>query len=327
MKKIVLLLLTLVTLSSCVSPKIHKELQAKYKEIESENTNLKSENDSLKSDLGSGSSSLKKLKASVVQLKKDTTTQGVKYRQLKSKYRDLNKNYEFLLESNNSLMANNQSENKKLLAKLNVLQKDLHTKEDSLINEQQKLEYLGQELQKREARVNELETLIAEQDKKVNEVRETLKKALFDFDGKGLTVEMRDGKVYVSLENSLLFPSASWTVEPRGKQALDELAKVLANNKDLNVMVEGHTDGDAFRGQTAVKDNWDLSVMRATSIVKVLTANKEVEPSRITAAGRSEYVPVATNDNAEGKAKNRRTEIIITPDLDKIVKVLGEVKQ
>tara|TARA_R110000850_G_scaffold26077_1_gene74923 strand:+ start:283 stop:1263 length:981 start_codon:yes stop_codon:yes gene_type:complete len=326
MKRIFLFVLAVVTFTACVSPKIHKELQAKYQGIEQENTNLRAENDSLQAGYTTCADELSRLKTSMAQLKKDTTESGATFRELQGKYRELNKNYEFLLENNNALMASNQAENKKLINKLNTLQKDLHSKEDSLTKEQQKLEYLSKELQKREARVYELESLIAEQDRKVNEVRETLKKALFDFDGKGLTVEMRDGKVYVSLENSLLFPSASWAVEPRGKKALDELAKVLAKNKDLNVMVEGHTDADAYKGSTAVKDNWDLSVMRATSIVKVLTSNKEVNPARITAAGRSEYVPIATNETTEGKAKNRRTEIIITPDLDKIVKVLGEVK-
>lgn len=326
MKNILLALVAISALSSCVSSKLHKELQAKYKSIEQENTALRTENDSLKAELSSVSVELKRLKATMAQVESDTTARGASFREMKQKYRELNKNYEYLLENNNALLASNQAENKKLIEKLNTLQTELHAKEDSLMSEQQKLEYLSTELQKREARVYELESLIAEQDRKVNEVRETLKKALFDFDGKGLTVEMRDGKVYVSLENSLLFPSASWTVEPRGKQALDELAKVLAKNRDLNVMVEGHTDADAFNGKTAVKDNWDLSVMRATSIVKILTANKGVDPARITAAGRSEFVPVATNETVEGKAKNRRTEIIITPDLDKIVKVLGEVK-
>ncbi len=326
MKRIFLFLLAITTLTSCVSTKLHKELQAKYKAIEQDNTELRAANDSLKSELAATADELKRLKADMKKMQADSAASGIAYRSLQEKYRELNKNYEFLLENNNALLASNQAENKKLIEKLNTLQTDLHAKEDSLLREQQKLEYLSRELQKREARVYELESLIAEQDKKVNEVREKLKQALFDFDGKGLTVEMRDGKVYVSLENSLLFPSASWTVESRGKQALEQLAQVLAQNPDLNVMVEGHTDADAFNGKTAVKDNWDLSVMRATSIVKILTANKGVNPARITAAGRSEYVPIASNDTAEGKAKNRRTEIIITPDLDKIVKVLGEVK-
>lgn len=326
MKKLVLFAIGILTLTSCVSAKLHKELQAKHKDLQEQNSELRTANDQLKSDLAAAESELNKTKKNLAALEASQSETQNSYNDLQDKYRELNKNYEFLLENNNALMASNQAENKKLIEKLNTLQKDLHAKEDSLLQEQQKLEYLSKELQKREARVYELESLIAEQDKKVNEVREKLKKALYNFEGKGLTVEMRDGKVYVSLENSLLFPSGSWTVNEEGKKALNQLAEVLAQNPDLNVMVEGHTDSDAFNSSTAVKDNWDLSVMRATSIVKIITGNEGVDPAKITAAGRSEYLPIATNETSEGKAKNRRTEIIITPDLDKIVKVLGEVK-
>ena len=134
----------------------------------------------------------------------------------------------FLLENNNALMASNQAENQKLIQKLDVLQKELQAKEDSLTSEKQRLEYLSQELQKREARVYELESMIAEQNKQVDAIRDRLKQALYNFEGKGLTVEQRGGKVYVSLENSLLFASASWTIDGKGKEALEELAKVLA---------------------------------------------------------------------------------------------------
>lgn len=327
MKRIFILALSGVLFSSCVTSKIHKELQAKYKDLEGTNLELREENDALKANLGTTQDELESTKQSMEKLQQEHDALQASHASLESRYRDLNKNYEFLLENNNALMASNQAENQKLIKKLDMLQKELQAKEDSLTSEQQKLEYLSQELQKREARVYELESMIAEQNKQVDAIRNRLKEALFNFEGKGLTVEQRDGKVYVSLENSLLFPSASWNVDGKGKEALQELAKVLAENPDLNVMVEGHTDADAFNGKTAVKDNWDLSVMRATSIVKILTANKGVDPAKITAAGRSEYIPVSDNDSAEGKAKNRRTEIIITPDLDAIVKVLSEVKE
>ncbi len=326
MKKVALALFASLMLSSCVTSKIHNELQSKYNEIEKENSDLKSQNETLKSDLEIAQADLKRAKEQLNKLTRDSASRGQAYRSLQEKYRELNKNYEFLLENNSALLASNQAENKKLIAKLDLLQKALHAKEDSLAQEQLNLDYLSREMQKREARVNELESLIAQRDAQVNAVRQKLQEALFNFEGKGLTVEMRDGKVYVSLENSLLFASGSWTIDGEGKKALQELAKVLAENKDLNVMVEGHTDSDKFNGKTAVKDNWDLSVMRATAIVKIITENDGVDPAKITAAGKSEYIPVSDNETAEGKAKNRRTEIIITPDLDKIVKVLGEVK-
>ncbi len=326
MPRIVAFIISFFILSSCVSSKVHKDLQAKCKAIELENTDLRKSNESLTTALQQTESELEKLKKEMAQMKKDTVQMASKYRKLKGDFAELNKSYEFLLENNNALLASNQSENKKLMDRLNKLQVELQAKEDSLNTEQDRMAYLSQELQKREARVYELESLIARKDSTVNYVRQRIADALLNFNGKGLTVEQRNGKVYVSLENSLLFASASWTVDQKGKKALEQLAVVLAENPDLNVIVEGHTDNDELNGKTAVKDNWDLSVMRATSIVKILTANPGVDPEKITAAGRSEYVPLVPNDSPEGKAKNRRTEIIITPDLGELVELLEEVK-
>ena len=326
MQRIAIILITALSLSSCVSSKVHKELQAKCKAMEVENTDLRKENELLTASLQQTESELARLKKEMETMTKDTLTLGSKYRKLKDNFAELNKSYEFLLENNNALLASNQSENKKLMDRLNKLQVELQAKEDSLNTEQDRMAYLSQELQKREARVYELESLISRKDSTVNYVRKRISDALLNFNGKGLTIEQRNGKVYVSLENSLLFPSASWTVDQKGKQALEQLAVVLAENPDLNVMVEGHTDNDEFNGRTAVKDNWDLSVMRATSIVKILTANPGVDPKKITAAGRSEYLPLVPNDSPEGKAKNRRTDIIITPNLGELVDLLEEVK-
>lgn len=315
MKKLVLLLLLGALMSSCVSSKIHKELQARFQDLEAENAAVRKENDELKGQLEITSNELAELKEKYAQLQADTMQLREKYNTLSDKYTALNKSYEFLLENNNALMASNQLENKKLLAKLNSLQKELQTKEDSLSSEQERLDFLAKALQEREARVYELESTIARKDSLVNFVRKRVADALLNFDGKGLTIEKRNGKVYVSLENSLLFKSASWEVDSKGKKALEQLAVVLGENPDLAVVVEGHTDSDAFNGKTAVKDNWDLSVMRATAIVKILTDNDQVNPKMITAAGRSEFVPLKSNDTPQGKAANRRTEIIITPNL------------
>ena len=140
------------------------------------------------------------------------------------------------------------------------------------------------------------------------------------FTDKGLNVETKEGKVYVSMEDKLLFASGSWTVSEKGVEAIKSLAKVLEEHTDLNIMVEGHTDNVVFRGSTAVKDNWDLSVMRATSIVKLLLQyGPNINPARIEASGHGEYAPKASNSTAEGKAANRRTEIILTPNLDKLL--------
>jgi chemotaxis protein MotB len=137
-----------------------------------------------------------------------------------------------------------------------------------------------------------------------------------------LTIYEKNGKVYVSLDEKLLFASGSWEIDKRGKEALGELGKVLAGDSNINVVIEGHTDNVLYKGSGNVKDNWDLSVMRATAVVKELLKNKEVNPQRITAAGRSEYIPIDATDTKEARAKNRRTEIILTPRLDELFKII-----
>ncbi|WP_421750837.1 OmpA family protein [Croceimicrobium sp.] len=329
MKKLALFAILAFMASSCVSSKVYKDLQAKFADLEAENSTLRKGRDEAQAAEEVAQSRIKNLESELATLRKKSAETKQELENLNNRYQDLNRSYEYLLENNNELLASNQAENKKLVDKLNKLQAELSAKEDSLRLENDRLQKLdanlqklGQEIQVREARISELEAAMARKDSTVEMVRQRLRDALRNFDGKGLTVEERDGKVYVSLENRLLFPSASWTVEAEGRKALEELAVVLAENPDLQVMVEGHTDADAFNGRTAVKDNWDLSVMRATSIVKILVANDGVNKANITAAGRSEYVPVASNDTPEGKAKNRRTEIIITPNLSELNQLL-----
>ena len=149
-----------------------------------------------------------------------------------------------------------------------------------------------------------------------------MSKALLSFDGKGLTVEQRNGKVYVSMENKLLFKSGSWAVGSEGKQAIKQLAMVLEQNKDISVLIEGHTDDDPYIGDSKLSGNWDLSVKRATAIVRLLLQNKGVMPENITAAGKGEYSPVVPNSSADNRSKNRRIEVILAPKLDEIGKLL-----
>ncbi len=324
MKKLALFSIVVFSLSSCVSSKVYKELQSKFADLEAENVDLRKERDEAQSALKLAEGKLANLEQELGTLREKSAESAAALSSLQSRYQDLNRSYEYLLENNNNLLASNQKENQKLVEKLNKLQEELNRKEDSLRIENERLEKLSAAMQSREARISELESAIARKDSTVKMVRQRLKDALLNFDGKGLTVEDRNGKVYVSLSNKLLFPSASWEVQSEGKKALDELAIVLAENPDLQVTVEGHTDADAFNGRTAVKDNWDLSVMRATSIVKIIVANEGVNKANITAAGRSEYMPIADNDSPEGKAKNRRTEIIIEPDLSELNDLLED---
>jgi chemotaxis protein MotB len=210
-----------------------------------------------------------------------------------------------------------------------MTQEQLQKKEDDLRQlqfqlEQKKkdLDLLSAELKKREDRVKELEDVLKQKDEAVKNLKKTISDALMGFEGKGLTVTMKNGKVYVSLEESLLFQTAKWDVQPKGVEVLKKLAKALETNTDINVLVEGHTDDVPMKGLGDVKDNWDLSVMRATSVVKIITQNGKVDPKRLTAAGRGEFFPIDDSKTKEARAKNRRTEIILTPKLDELLKVL-----
>ena len=168
---------------------------------------------------------------------------------------------------------------------------------------------------------NELNAMIAQKEQKLNEIKLLVTNALHGLNGNGLSIEMKNGRIYVSLDEDLLFQSGRWEVDNRGVQALNRLANVLAQNKDIHIMVEGHTDDVPYKGTGNITDNWDLSVKRATSIVRILLNNRDIAPARITAAGRGEYMPVATGRTADARKKNRRTEIILSPNLDELMKI------
>ncbi|WP_353079449.1 OmpA family protein, partial [Flavobacterium sp.] len=212
------------------------------------------------------------------------------------------------------------NKNRELLAQLGA-------KEKALAAEQDRLNKLRNELESNTKRLNELESMIAAKDAAMKKLKDTLSKALNAFEGKGLTVQMKNGKVYVSMENKLLFESGSWTVGTEGKKAVDLVGKVLGDNPDISVLIEGHTDNDKIVGSIGggVENNWDLSTKRATAIVTILSANAKVKKENLTAAGRGEFAPLLSNETAEGKAKNRRIEFILTPKLDELSKLLNEL--
>ncbi|GAL66371.1 flagellar motor rotation protein MotB [Jejuia pallidilutea] len=190
--------------------------------------------------------------------------------------------------------------------------------------ENERLEKLKKALEERSSRIAELENVIATKDAAMTQLKNAISRALTDFEGKGLTVEQRGGKVYVSMENKLLFQSGSWAVNTDGKVAVRSLGNVLAENPDIAVLIEGHTDNVPYSGNGALTSNWDLSTKRATAIVNILRENTAINPENLTAAGRGEYAPIATNDTEEGRAKNRRIEVILTPKLDELSRLLNE---
>ena len=180
-------------------------------------------------------------------------------------------------------------------------------------------------MEQRSNRVAELENMIAAKDAAMTQLKNAISKALTDFEGKGLTVEQRDGKVYVSMENKLLFESGSWAVGVHGKRAVQQLGTVLGDNPEIAVLIEGHTDNVPYTGTSQISGNWDLSTKRATAIVNILQENEAINPENLTAAGRGEFAPIASNETTEGKAKNRRIEAVLTPKLDEVTKLLNDI--
>jgi len=315
MKKLLLFAFLGLLSTSCISTKVHKTLQEKYDILANEADQLRQKNEVRDSENTELQRTLTDARRDMSILQEDTTSKFDELRALTTKYDRLSKQYDYLLDNNTTLITASARENKTLMGQLNTMQTRLQAKEDSLNTERRLLE-------RGQRRVNELEGIIHRKDSTVAYVRQKVSDALLGFNGNGLTVNMRDGKVYVSLENSLLFAPGSWNVAANGEVALENLAKVLAENADITVLVEGHTDNDAYRGQSQVKDNWDLSVLRATNVVKILTKNAGMNPERITAAGRGEHVPLVENSSQENKAINRRTEIILTPDLTELANLL-----
>lgn len=325
-------LLSVAFLTTCVPSRKYEEEKAKRVAAEAERDKLKKENDDYATKSAELDRQLTENKKQITLLQADTTGCGMRYRLLSSQYDQLTANYELLLKQNKELMARTANENNQLVGKLNMTQEQLIAKEDSLkrmdINlkrQKRSLDSLTLELQKREMRVKELSNALAARDSAVAAIYKKIDDALLTFKGQGLKVEKRNGKVYVSMEDKLLFASGSYKVTPKGEDALKQLAAVLVQNPDINIMVEGHTDTDAYKGAGEIKDNWDLSVMRATTVVKLLVkfGNGQIDPKRLSAAGRGEYLPIEASNTAEAKAKNRRTEIILTPKLDELFKVLG----
>lgn len=317
-KKISVGLLLLALTTSCVSKKVYTDLETKYADLKKENRQLSDENTKVGKERNELDLKSKDLQAQLDKLKAERDKLSKDYASTKSGLDNLQSSYNNLEKSSGETNESISKKNRELLA-------ELEAKGKALAAEQERLNKLKSELQERSHRVDELEGMIAAQEAGLKKLKETLSKALNGFEGKGLTVEQKNGKVYVSMENKLLFGSGSWTVGAEGKKAVVEVGKVLAANPDISVLIEGHTDNAAYAGSGQIADNWDLSTKRATAIVHILKENKGVKPQSLTAAGRSEFAPVAGNDTAEGKSKNRRIEIILTPKLDEISKMLNEI--
>lgn len=319
-RKIALACVVLSLTTSCVSKKIYQDLENKYADLKKEHNALSDENTTLKTDKNQLEADKSKLQSELDKVKAERDKLASDYAATKKNLDNLKSSYAALEKDSNEALEANINKNRQLLAQLEA-------KEKALAAEQERLNKLKKDLEASSSRLAELEKMIADKEALMNKLKETLSKSLKAFEGKGLTVENRNGKVYVSMENKLLFESGSWTVGTEGKKAVKLVGDVLGQNPDISVLIEGHTDNDKITGTIGggVENNWDLSTKRATAIVNILSENKAIDKKNLTAAGRGEYMPLMSNDTAEGKAKNRRIEIILTPKLDEISKLMNEL--
>ena len=317
-KKLPLLVLTVILASSCVSKKIYTDLESKYANLKKENRALADQNTALSTSKNNLQNTLDKLQRDYDAAVANRNALQQEHEATKTNLNHLKASYAALEENSSAAIAANSKKNRELLAQLEA-------KEQALAAENARLEKLKKELESGTKRMAELEHIIASKDAAMTRLKQAISKALTNFEGKGLTVEQRNGNVYISMENKLLFQSGSWAVGTQGRQAIKQLGEVLAKNTDIAVLIEGHTDDDPYQGNGQLSGNWDLSTKRATAIVTILRENQAIPPENLTAAGRGEFAPIANNESAEGKAKNRRIEVILTPKLDEISKLLNDI--
>ena len=315
-KKIIVLGLIVLNTTACVSSKSFNDLDVKYRLLKSDydalalnNTNEIGEKNELQDQLNTLQATYDITLSERIQLEKDLEM-------LQKNYNQLNTAYTALEQNSSKALEENAKKNRALLEALAL-------KEEAIALENERLMRLQADVQERSDRIAELKALITAKDQAMADLKNAISRALIAFEGKGLSVEQRDGKVYVSMENKLLFKSGSWSVGNQGRNAIEQLGSVLAENPDIAVLIEGHTDNVPFSNGGKIANNWDLSTKRATAIISILSENKAISLNNLTAAGRSEYAPVESNDTAIGKAKNRRIEVVLTPKLDEISKLLN----
>ena len=281
--------------TNCISTKVFNDLESRYAKIKIEKNILENSEDSLQQSLDKLDMKWKETN-SYLENSRDSTKLGLEKNRLLSEELDL-------VKKNSSLKIQES------ISKNNALIKEIAIKETELLS--------------RTERIDNLEKIISSQKKVLNDLKNRISDALLNFKGKGLSIRQRNGKVYVSMENKLLFKSGRWNIELQGKQALVRLSKVLEENPDISILIEGHTDNIPFTSRGAIESNWDLSTKRATAVVKILLENNKILPQNLTAAGKSEFVPIAPNTSVDGRAANRRIEIILSPSLDKIMGLIN----
>ena len=330
MKNSILHFIAIILLvSSCVTPKIHNALLSENERVSNKLTDNEKMVLELNDALEEKEGKILIIENLLSELRNDSVQNGKALAILQDKYNELSDTYDLLTSKSSRYMADKAKETKKLLEQLEQVQTALFAKEDELNNlsnsldiKEKELRLAEDELSARSIRVTELEAIINRKDSMVTSLKNSISKALIGLEGEGLTIEQRNGKVYISLEEDLLFASGKYVVNNGGITALNKLATALSVQTDLEILVEGHTDDIPLSGKGLVKDNWDLSVMRATNVVKVLTKNPSLNPLQLTAAGRAEFSPISSNETKEGRSSNRRIEMILSPNLDDLFDLL-----
>lgn len=317
--KILFSALLMVALTACVPSKKYKELLEREKQCNEELESYKSRALTGEGKAAEFETKYNVLTKEVAALKNDTTRLGNEYRELQAQYDKVVARVEVLETTFDKYRLSGEKQTAMLQADLDAKSIELQRKQDELNTLENELKSKLQLLAEREQRVNELEEMIARQEQATKALKQKVANALKGFENRGLTVNEKNGKIYVSLEAKLLFASGSTKVEEEGKKALVELSKVLEGEKDLEVIVEGHTDTDKLVSSSHPKNNWELSVLRATSVIEIMLGNSKMNPKQLMAGGRSEFLPVDPND----KAKNRRIEIIISPNLSALFELIG----
>ncbi len=316
-------LVVLFGFQACVPARKLDDMTMRKEKCEEALSSTRAENLALSTKNEELASSVARLTRAKDQLERDTASSGIAYRRLTGMYRELNDTYDRLIANNEKLTAGQAAETRKALAEMQRAQEELIKKEDELRRKQSAFEETNLRLKERESRINDLETLINRQDSMMRALKLNLTSALLGYKDKGISIREQDGMIYVSLDESLLFSSGSIVVDKKGVQALGDLAGVLAKNPEIEVLIEGHTD-DVPISTACIKDNWDLSVLRATSVVRILMQNESIMAKQLTPAGRGEFLPVAEGKSPDDRRKNRRIEVILVPDMSKVMNLVSE---
>jgi len=325
------LILTLAVCSACVPPTRFRSLQALSDNCRMERDRMMAENESLGVENRELKARAERTEQTLKKAARDTLQWKEQVNLLQTRLKQADRDFSDLREAHDALLIGTEGEIRRLMDELQEREKEVQLREKNLVQLQSGLRKGEEELSKTRAelelkatRLTELERLISEQENQMTELRRKVSEALLGFENQGLTVTRKNGKVYVSLEEKLLFKSGSIQVDPKGVTALQKLAGVLEQQPEIHIMIEGHTDDVPVMAGSAYKDNWDLSVLRATSIVRILLSGSALKPERITVAGRGPYQPVEAAKTNEARQKNRRTEIILSPNLEDLLKLAGQ---